>query len=311
MNILLTGAAGQLGSELTDLLSDHGRLIATDRFVPATASDNWVEMDICDSGRLEDLLNCLKPGLIVNTAAFTAVDLAESEPEIAFALNAELPARLAHWTENNDARLIHYSTDYVFDGSSSKPYTETDSPKPQNVYGDSKLAGEIAIEQSQCVHAILRTSWVYSSHGKNFLLSMLDLASRGLTLKVVDDQNGCPTWARNLAAASDSVIRKWAVSMAGFESGVYHYRDNKILSWYDFARTIFRLGVNAGLLEQEPEMYPVPSVEFPQPARRPERSVLDTQRIQNVFNIHPACFDHSVQTVINEIAAGGLNQEKT
>lgn len=302
MNILLTGAAGQLGSELIPLLSTYGKVTTTDRFAPITPVENWVELDICNTKNLENLLGRLKPGLIVNTAAYTAVDLAETHPETAFEVNAELPERLAQWANQNDARLIHYSTDYIFDGSASSPYRETDMPGPKSVYGASKLAGEIAIGASGCKHAILRTSWVYSSHGKNFVLTMLELARKGLSLKVVDDQLGCPTSARNLALASCSVIESWQQSGASSGNGVFHYCDDQTLSWFEFASAIFSFAVRVGLLEKEPELAPVSSSEFPQPAERPKWSVLDTQRIAEVFQIQPASFDQSLLAVIDEIA---------
>lgn len=301
MNILLTGAAGQLGSELLPLLSKRGSLTATDRSKPVSAAGNWSELDISNGGQLEILLNRTQPGLIVNTAAFTAVDQAEADPETAFNVNAELPERLATWAKKNDARLIHYSTDYVFDGTACQPYLETDPPNPQSVYGDSKWAGERALEAAGCKHVILRTSWVYSSHGKNFVLSMLDLARRGLSLKVVDDQRGCPTWARNLAFATNHVIEAWQSADLATCNGVFHYCDDRSLSWYDFAGKIFSLAVRAGLLDNIPELAPVTSAEYPQPAKRPKWSVLDTSRINTVFDIRPAAFETSLQTVIDEI----------
>lgn len=306
MNILLTGAAGQLGSELLPLLSSRGHVTATDRITPADSLKNWLALDIGDGGKLEILLNRLRPAVIVNTAAYTAVDQAESDPVTACDVNAELPGRLARWANRNDARLIHYSTDYIFNGRAVCPYTETDKPDPLNMYGDSKLAGERAIEVSGCKHIILRTSWVYSSHGKNFVLSMLNLARKGLSLKVVDDQQGCPTWARNLALATDAVIEGWQSSGIDGHSGVYHYCDDRTLSWYDFARTIFSLAVGSGLLDKEPDLTPVPGSEFPQPAVRPGWSVLDTSKIGAAFNIGPASFDQSLQAVIDEIKAREL-----
>ncbi len=300
MNILLTGAAGQLGSELLPLLSARGNLTATDRSKPASAMENWVQLDISNERELDKLLNRIKPGLIVNAAAYTAVDQAEADAETAFNVNAELPLRLATWAKRNDARLIHYSTDYVFDGSSSKPYLETDLPNPQSVYGESKLAGERALETVACKHVILRTSWVYSSHGKNFVLSMLDLAQKGLSLKVVDDQQGCPTSARSLALASDAVIAAWQ-EPGGEGGGVYHYCDDRSLSWYEFANMIFSLALEVGLLDCVPDVTPVPSLEFPQVAERPGWSVLDTSRINSAFNIRPASFEGSLRVVIDEI----------
>ena len=301
MNILLTGAAGQLGNELLPLLSARGNVIATDLSVPPVSPIRWVKLDISNAEKLENLLNEVQPELIVNTAAFTAVDAAETATKTAFEVNAALPERLAHWVKQNQARLLHYSTDYIFNGNSNMPYLETDLPDPQNVYGESKLEGEHVIQTSGCHHAILRTSWVYSSHGKNFVLSMLELARKGLSLSVVDDQRGCPTWAHNLALASDSVIESWQTSASGIPDGVFHYCDDRDLSWYDFALAIFRLAVKAGLLENEPDLTPVPGSEFPQPAQRPKWSVLDTGKIADVFNIKPASFEQSLKSVIGEI----------
>ena len=301
MNILLTGAAGQLGNELLPLLPAHGRVIPTDRNTPDSSVENWLELDISDGGKLESLLNRLQPGLIVNTAAYTAVDQAETDIETAFHVNADLPGRLASWAKKNDSRLIHYSTDYVFNGEANRPYLETDSSSPMSVYGESKRAGEKALEESACSHVILRTSWVYSSHGKNFVLSMLDLARRGVSLKIVDDQQGCPTSAKNLALASIAVIKDWQKLETATHGGLFHYCDGRSLSWYGFAQEIFRLAVSKGLLDELPEVAPIPSSEFPQPARRPKWSVLDTAKISRVFDIHPASFEQSLTTVIDEI----------
>jgi len=301
LNILLTGAAGQLGSELRPMLAARGQLTSTDRHKPASSEGDWVELDIGDFGRLESLLERVRPGLIVNTAAYTAVDRAETERQTAFDINAGLPSRLARWAGRNGAHLLHYSTDYVFDGTIERPYLETDTPHPQNVYGESKLAGEQAIEAVRCSHVTLRTSWVYSSHGKNFVLSMLDLARRGLSLKVVNDQRGCPTWARHLAQASIAVIEAWQAGGAGNLNGVYHYRDDTSLSWYGFAGAVFRHAFDAGLLDAMPSVAPVPSSEFPQPAKRPAWSVLDVDRIDKVFGVRAASFERALQTVINEI----------
>jgi dTDP-4-dehydrorhamnose reductase len=306
MNTLLTGAAGQLGSELLPLLARHGNVTATDIHTPSEKAEGWLKLDIGDFGRLEIMLNRLRPALIINTAAYTAVDQAESDPVTACNINAELPGRLARWATRNDACLVHYSTDYIFNGRASKPYLEADLPDPLSVYGDSKLAGERAIETSGCRHVILRTSWVYSSHGKNFVLSMLNLARRGLSLNIVDDQLGCPTWARNLALATQTVIESWRSKGTDERGGIYHYCDDRSLNWYEFARMIFELAVKSGLLEIMPELTPVPSTDFPQPAMRPGWSVLDTKKIGTAFNIQPASFEQSLKTVIEEIKSREL-----
>ncbi|MCW8926792.1 MAG: dTDP-4-dehydrorhamnose reductase [Xanthomonadales bacterium] len=301
MNILLTGAAGQLGCELLPLLNQRGRVTPLDRSRPRWATSNWMTQDLDDGGKLEVLLNRLRPELIVNTAAYTAVDQAEQDPVTACDINAALPGRLAHWAQRNDSRLVHYSTDYIFNGQADRPYREADLPDPLSVYGDSKLAGERAVAATGCKHVILRTSWVYSSHGSNFVLSMLNLARRGLSLKVVDDQRGCPTWARNLALATDAVIARWQASGSAAENGVFHYCDDRPLSWYEFAHEIFGLAQSAGLLDGPPDIEPVPSSGFQQPAQRPHYSILDTSRIGEVFDISPAVFDESLRTVIDEI----------
>lgn len=302
MNILVTGAAGQLGTELLPILSARGRVTATDRKIPGNATGNWQELDICDDARMESLLDRIKPDLIVNAAAYTAVDQAETDAEIAFDVNARFPGRLARWARHNDARLVHYSTDYVFDGTATHPYLETDRPDPQNVYGQSKLEGERVIATSGCVHATIRTSWVYSSHGKNFVLSMLDLARRGISLKVVDDQRGCPTWARNLANVTDTLVAQWQVSGADQLGGLFHYCDDRTLSWHGFAREVFHGAARAGLLDGIPDLAPVPSSGFPQPARRPQWSVLNTDKIKSTFGIQSASFDRSIETVITEFS---------
>ena len=301
MKILLTGAAGQLGTELIPLLSKWGQVLATDRSVPTVDPANWLKLDISEGGALENELNRFKPDLIVNTAAYTAVDQAESEPQMAFMVNSELPDRLATWAKTNNTRLIHYSTDYIFNGEGNKSYLESDQPGPLGIYGESKLEGERCITKSGCVHTTLRTSWVYSSHGKNFVLTMLALARKGLALKIVDDQKGCPTWAKNLALASDKVIKCWQESGVDNRQGIFHYCDDRTVSWYGFAREIFRQAVSAGLLDAEPELSPVPSSAFPQPAKRPHWSVLDTTRIQKKFDINPVSFMQSIQDVITEI----------
>lgn len=306
MNILLTGAAGQLGCELLPLLTSRGQVTALDRSTPLQPLPNWVTQDLSDGGKLEVLLNRLRPELIINTAAFTAVDQAEDDPVTACEINAELPGRLARWARVNDARMIHFSTDYIFNGRADRPYRENDTPDPLSVYGDSKLAGEHAVETSECKHAIVRTSWVYSSHGKNFVLSMLNLARRGVSLNVVNDQLGRPTWARNLALATDAVIEKWRTAGRDDERGVFHYCDDQALSWYEFAREIFSVALEIGLLETQPDISPVPSSGFQQPAARPLYSVLDTSEIGRVFGVGSAKFAPALRTVIKEIKDKGV-----
>jgi dTDP-4-dehydrorhamnose reductase len=214
-----------------------------------------------------------------------------------------MPACLARWSDRNGRLLVHYSTDYVFDGNANRAYTEHDTPGPLGVYGESKLAGELAIAASKCRNVILRTSWVYSGHGNNFVLTMLRLARERPNLNIVSDQTGCPTWARNLAAVTQHVIARM-ISADGKDlpGGVYHYCDGDAVSWYQFAQKIFVTAMKAGLLQRLPEMKAVRSSDFPQKARRPHNSVLDTSRISEVFGITPAGLDASLMTCIGEMA---------
>lgn len=308
MNILLTGATGQLGGELLPLLSLRGHVTCIGRSLATAAAGDRRQVDLGDASAVKAVLDDVQPQLIVNAAAYTAVDLAETERQAAYSINADLPEQLAQWSHHNSAALIHYSTDYVFDGKGfdGKPgraYLETDATHPQSVYGSSKLAGEIAITQSGCRHVIVRTAWVYSSHGKNFVLSMLNLARKGLDLKIVADQIGSPTSAANLALATDRIIDKWWSPGNSGKSGTYHYRDDGVMSWFDFAREIFAMAVQAGLLESKPSLAAIPGTEYPQAARRPAYSVLDCQKIARDFDIQPYSFKDALQAVMDELVA--------
>lgn len=301
MNILLTGASGQLGQELLPQLRQLGTVTLVDR-AAGQGNDKTLQMDLANLEHVENLLNRVRPDLIVNAAAYTAVDLAEDDSTTAFRVNAELPGRLAQWSEQNGGLLLHYSTDYVFDGNSARPFTEQDLTGPLGVYGESKLAGEWAIAASNCRHTILRTSWVYSSHGNNFVLTMLRLARDRPALSIVSDQTGCPTWARNLAGVSRQVISRMSADKDGTgPQGLYHYCDDKAVSWYEFASAIFSAATSAGYLSKMPELTAVPSVEFPQKACRPMYSVLDTSKIRRELGIEPASFDQALQRCIEEI----------
>jgi len=302
MKILLTGAAGQLGQELQPLLEGLGDVTSVDRQFDGPPSAMRLNQDLGDLNRVEILLNRLQPDLIVNACAYTAVDAAEKDSSAAFRLNADLPGCLARWTQRNGGLLFHYSTDYVFDGQNRQPYGEEDQPGPLNVYGESKLAGEWAIEASRCRQIILRTSWVYSGHGNNFVLSMLRLARERPALQIVKDQTGCPTWARNLAAVSDEIINQLIGKKqeSGLD-GLYHYCDETVTTWYDFACLIFTTAESVGLLDKSPETTPVDSSEYPQAAQRPARSVLDTTLIQKTFQINPRGLNESLTACLQEL----------
>lgn len=298
MRILLTGAAGQLGRELVPRLAQYGEVVGVDRAAASTA-ETALQQDLGDAAAVERLLGDVRPALIVNAAAHTAVDRAEAERAQAFRLNAELPAWLARWARVNDAPLLHYSTDYVFPGAAQRPYTEDDPVGPLNVYGESKLAGEQAVSDSGCRHVTLRTSWVWSGHGHNFVLTMLRLAAERESLDVVDDQRGRPTWARSLARVSSWVVERWRSGAVKEPlAGLYHYADATALSWFGFAERIFEVGRRLGLIDRVPGLRPVGSDAFEQAAKRPAWSVLDTSRIEQALDFRPPGVDECLEACL-------------
>ncbi|MBN3824742.1 dTDP-4-dehydrorhamnose reductase [Burkholderia sp. Ac-20384] len=275
--ILVTGANGQLGFELARTLAPHGHVIAADRTV----------VDLADLDRLRGAICDLRPDLIINAAAYTAVDGAESEPDLAMRVNGEAPGIIADEAVRAGAMVIHYSTDYVFDGRKDEPYIETDSTGPLNVYGRTKLAGEQAIARAGGKHLVFRTSWVYGTRGKNFLLTMRALAEKHDTLRVVADQIGAPTWSETLADLTSHVVaqlfaqrrddaRWWAA-----HSGVYHMTAAGDTSWAGFADTIFA----ESRLARRPLVVPIPSDEYPTPAARPCNSRLSNAKLERAFGV--------------------------
>lgn len=265
--ILLTGAAGQLGFELARLLPAHGEVVALDR----------AALDLADGDALASTMRRVAPEIIVNAAGYTAVDRAESEPELADAINARAPAMLAEEAKRLGALLIHYSTDYVFDGASGAPYGEDAPTNPLNVYGRSKLAGERAIAAAGGAHLILRTSWVYGWRGQNFLLTMTRLAAARDELRVVADQFGVPNWSRALAEATATLVGRGAPALAR-RSGLYHLSGRGRASWFDFARAIFDDA-------DRPRVAPISTAEYPTPARRPASAALATAKLEETFGI--------------------------
>lgn len=301
MTILLTGASGQLGQESISRLKGMGDLVAVD-LGEVAGMPNALRQDLGDLNQVEILLNRYRPDLIVNAAAYTAVDRAEDDSELAFRINGELPGCLARWAQRNDRLLVHYSTDYVFDGSSDRPWREQDETGPLGVYGESKLAGEWAITASGCRHITLRTSWVYSSHGNNFVLTMLKLARQRPSLSIVSDQTGCPTWARNLASVTQEVLgRLPSTGPSEEQQGIFHYSDADAVTWFDFAQAIFSTATELGLLKTVPKLTAVPTSEFPTPATRPLYSVLDTSAIRRTFDVEPAGLGPSLRTCLGEV----------
>ncbi|HEY6131760.1 MAG TPA: dTDP-4-dehydrorhamnose reductase [Halioglobus sp.] len=257
--VLIVGAGGQLGQELQ-------RTAAADvEFVPMTRA----QLDITDATAVAECLTAVAPQLAINAAAYTAVDKAESEPEAAHRGNAEGPGTLAQACARQGIRLIHISTDFVFDGTSSQPYRPEAPTAPLGEYGRSKRAGEVAVQRAQPEALILRTGWVYSSFGGNFVKTMLRLMGEREELSVVTDQVGTPTWAYGLAGAV------WAAAARPQLSGIYHWSDAGVCSWYDFADAICEEGLALGLLSRPVKIRPIPASEYPTPAQRPAYSVLD------------------------------------
>lgn len=271
--ILILGAGGQVGTELRRSFADAGDVTAWDRNIA----------DLSQPEGLRSLIHELRPDIILNAAAYTAVDRAESEPELAMTINGDAPRVLAEEASKLGALLVHYSTDYVFDGAKDSPWVESDPTGPLNVYGRTKLAGERAIEETGGRYLIFRTSWVYGAHGRNFLLTMLRLGRERDQLKVVDDQFGAPTSSAAIADATRAVIEKAASGDTG-NSGTYHMTCGGETSWCGFAREIFaRQALQTG--GKSPQILPIPSSEYPVPAARPANSVLSNRKLQSAFGI--------------------------
>lgn len=268
--ILLTGIGGQVGWELARSLQPLGEVVALDR----------AGFDLAAPDRMRGVLRELRPALIVNPAAHTAVDKAESEVALATAINATAPGILAEEAKRLDALLVHYSTDYVFDGGKPTPYVEADPTCPINTYGQTKLAGEEAIRASGCRHLILRTSWVYGMRGANFLRTMLRLAQERDELRVVADQIGAPTWSRMIAETTALMLARHRD-----QAGIYHFVAGGEISWHGFAEAIVAQGHALGLLEKMPSVHRITSADFPTPARRPANSRLDCGRLREDFGL--------------------------
>ena len=301
MSILLIGIEGQLGSELALRLPRIGAFYKTFFGRPVTGTANAIELDLTDHKKLEAVLNQTRPRLVINAAAYTAVDPAESDQKTAMTLNAEAPAVIAHWAAKTGATLMHYSTDYVFDGESTGAYVETDSPTPVNFYGESKLAGEQAIAGSGCRSCIIRTSWIYSASQGNFLRTMYRLARERDTLQVVSDQVGRPTWSVNLANASLAVAESLLNNSPAPKFKLYHYADDEVMSWYEFAVKIVAAAKLAGLLDTEPQIDPVDSNHYRSAAARPLYSVLDCQRFHEEFDFSPVKIEVALKRIMATI----------
>jgi dTDP-4-dehydrorhamnose reductase len=288
--VLIVGNAGQVGVELQRSFADSCEVIGVDR----------ESVDLAQPDQVRSMVRRVEPGIILNAAAYTAVDRAESEKEMATAINAEAPRILAEQALRLNALLVHYSTDYVFNGAKPGPWTEQDAPAPLNVYGASKLAGEEAIQQVGGKVLIFRTSWVYGPHGSNFLLTMLRLARQRDSLSVVGDQIGSPTTSIELARATHLVVSGVMAGQFGAMeewAGLYHMTCSGSTSWCGFAQAIF---ARAGkLLEGKvPAVTPITSEEYPTPARRPRNSVLSNAKLEGRFGIRLTPWETALDAVI-------------
>ena len=275
MKILVTGCHGQVGHALTQHLQGLGEIHALGR----------EQLDLSRSESIRAVMQSLRPAMVINAAAYTAVDQAESEEALALRINAEAPGVLAEEAVKIGASLIHYSTDYVFDGSKQGAWVEEDSVSPLSAYGRSKLAGEQAIAATGVPHLILRTSWVYGLHGKNFLLTMLRLAQSRDSLSIVDDQIGAPTWSHTIAEATANIVRQFPRAEQIAElSGIYHLCASEYTSWHGFAQAIF----SHPAVHQRPALLAITTAQYPTPARRPANSVMNTEKFRQRFGELPS-----------------------
>jgi dTDP-4-dehydrorhamnose reductase len=294
LKILLTGATGQVGWELARTLLPLGEVIAIDRS----------RVDFSDLKALKTLVQQLKPDVIVNPAAYTAVDKAETEKDLAYLINAEAPGMLAEEAKKLDALLVHYSTDYVFDGTKDSPYTESEPTNPLNVYGASKLAGELAIQSVACDYLILRTSWVYASRANNFLKTILRLATEREELKIIADQIGSPTWARLIAEITAHVVKQACLEKmnSSFTSGIYHLTSSGYTSWHGFAEKIVEIAREQGKLPLKNKVIlPIPATDYPLPAHRPSNSRLSCQRLEQQFGLSLPSWEKALMLCMQEL----------
>lgn len=292
MNILLLGRNGQVGWELqrslAPLAGPQGQLITLGREGGLQSNGNTLCGDLSDLDSLAHTVRLLKPDIIVNAAAHTAVDKAESEPALAQRLNADAPAVLAHEAAALGAWLVHYSTDYVFDGSGSQPWVESDATAPLNVYGQTKREGELAIAASGCRHLIFRTSWVYAARGGNFAKTMIRLAKERDRLTVINDQWGAPTGAELIADVTAQAIRRTTSSqLPDIPSGIYHLAAGGETTWFDYANHVLAQvrKTSSAMLLRASTVEPVLSKAFATPARRPHNSRLCTAKLQTTFDL--------------------------
>ena len=287
--VLVTGVNGQVGFELARTLQGLGRIVALDR----------KQFDLSNLDQICAVIRDVKPALIVNPAAYTAVDQAEQDTGAAMRVNGEAPGVIAEEARKLNAALVHFSTDYVFDGTKADAYVESDATNPQNVYGASKLAGEKAIAQVGGATLVLRTSWVYGLRGKNFLLTMLRLAADKPALRIVGDQQGAPTWSKTIATLVAHIAAQGVAEGNDWwsaKAGVYHLCAGGSTSWAEFARTIF----DVAALEKKPVVEPIPASEYPTPAKRPSNSRMSCAKLEAAFGLQVPQWDDALRLCLAE-----------
>ncbi|MCA2685856.1 MAG: dTDP-4-dehydrorhamnose reductase [Microcystis sp. M038S2] len=285
--VLLIGAKGQVGQELQLTLPQLGEVISISR----------EELDLTNSEKIGQLIREIHPDYLVNAAAYTAVDKAETEPELAYSINATAPKIMAESAEKIQAKFLHISTDYVFDGRKNTPYLETDLTNPLGVYGQSKLRGEEEIKTVNSQAIILRTAWVYGSYGKsNFVKTMLRLGKEREELKVVVDQVGSPTWAKDIAAAITQLLIN-----ADNPAGIYNFTNSGVASWFDLTKAIFEEAKISGIPLKIQRVIPITTAEYPTPAARPAYSVLSGQKISQQLGYIPSYWRDSLKAMLNQL----------
>jgi dTDP-4-dehydrorhamnose reductase len=292
MKLLLIGATGQVGQELQSTLAPLGEVVAVGRDT----------VDLSQPESVQQVMESVRPQIVVNAAAYTAVDKAETEAELAMQVNGTSPGILAAASAAIDAGLIHISTDYVFDGSQSSPYRETDATHPLGSYGRSKLAGEDAIRAANPLHMIVRTAWVYGVRGQgNFVKTMLRVGADRAELRVVSDQIGAPTWSKDLAGA----IAQMVPHLSPETAGTYHYTNSGVTSWYDFAVAIFEEAITLGFSLKVQQVMPIVTADYPTPAQRPAFSVLSLQKTTALLGNPPPQWRQSLRQMLAELKEGG------
>jgi dTDP-4-dehydrorhamnose reductase len=306
VKFLVLGAGGQVGFELLRALASHGDVVAATRSGVLADETPCVRADLSQTDLLTAALDEARADVVVNAAAYTAVDRAEDEAGLADRINHRAVGEIGAWAARHDGRVVHYSTDYVFDGTATRPYREDDATAPLGVYGRTKLAGEQALRASGAQHLIVRTAWVYAARGHNFLRTMLRLGAERDELRIVDDQIGAPTPARVIAEATASALAQWLPVDARDpqeRSGTYHLTARGHASWFEFAGAIFEGVAARGLIARIPRIQPIATADYPTRARRPAYSVLDSSRFENAFGIQLPDWRAGLESVLDQLAS--------